>query len=237
MRKYGKWALTLGLLAAMPGLTFAAGEAQGPRSAGEAAAASPNQAKANEIAKALKAAGVKGKGIELEYQNGVVVISGQVNDAAMRTAAERTINRVPGVTSVSNQLSVAKSTAAIATRSTEMPGGVVEAGEAPWAGAVRELDEELGTARPVGRLLVVDHVLAHDGRPDGMVFVFDGGVLDEADVAAFVFRDGEILSAGLYTLEQARGLGKPMLAERLTAALAAVREGSVVLCQDGLRIS
>lgn len=134
MRKYGKWALTLGLLAAMPGLTFAAGEAQGPRSAGQAGATSPNQAKANEIAKALKAAGVKGKGIELEYQNGVVVISGQVSDPAMRTAAERTISRVPGVSSVSNQLTVAKSTAAVATRSTEMPGGVVQAGGAERAG-------------------------------------------------------------------------------------------------------
>ncbi|MFD7153888.1 NUDIX domain-containing protein [Kribbella sp. NPDC059898] len=119
----------------------------------------------------------------------------------------------------------------------ELPGGVVEADEAPWDGAVRELGEELGTDRPVGRLLVVDHVRGYDGRPDGMNFVFDGGVLDDADVAGFVFRDGEILSAGLYTLEQARGLGKPMLAERLSAALAAVREGSVALCRDGVRIS
>ncbi|WP_427886390.1 NUDIX domain-containing protein [Kribbella sp. GL6] len=119
----------------------------------------------------------------------------------------------------------------------EMPGGVVEADEAPWDGAVRELGEELGTDRPVGRLLVVDHVRGYDGRPDGMIFVFDGGVLDDADVAGFVFRDGEILSAGMYTLEQARGLGKPMLAERLAAALAAVREGSVALCRDGVRIS
>ncbi|GAA1573100.1 MULTISPECIES: NUDIX hydrolase [Kribbella] len=119
----------------------------------------------------------------------------------------------------------------------ELPGGVVEAGEAPWDGAVRELDEELGTDRPVGRLLVVDHVQAYDGRPDGMLFVFDGGVLDDADVADFVFRDGEILSAGLYTLEQARRLGKPMLVERVKAALDAVGEGSVALCRDGVRIS
>lgn len=134
MRKYGKWALTLGLLAAMPGLTFAAGEATSPRSAGQSGAASPNQAKAEEIAKALKAAGVKGKGIELEYQNGVVVIGGQVSDAAMRTTAERTIKRVPGVSSVSNQLSVATSTAAAATRSTERLGGVVQAGATERAG-------------------------------------------------------------------------------------------------------
>ncbi|HEY3558625.1 MAG TPA: NUDIX hydrolase [Kribbella sp.] len=119
----------------------------------------------------------------------------------------------------------------------EMPGGVVEADEAPWAAAVRELDEELGTDRPLGRLLVVDHVHAYDGRPDGMIFVFDGGVVDDADVTAFFFRDGEILSAGLYTIGQARALAKPMLADRLVASLAAVREGAVVLCENGVRIA
>ncbi|GAA2820985.1 NUDIX domain-containing protein [Kribbella solani] len=119
----------------------------------------------------------------------------------------------------------------------EIPGGVVEADESPWAGATRELAEELGTDRVVGRLLVVDHVHANDRRPDAMVFVFDGGVLDEAEVAAFVFPDGEILSAGLYTIEQARTLGKPMLALRLTAALDAVREAAVVLCEDGKRVA
>jgi osmotically-inducible protein OsmY len=134
MRKYGKWALTLGLLAAMPGLTFAAGEAQSPRSASQSGSANPNQAKAEEIAKALKAAGVKGKGIELEYQNGVVVIGGQVSDAGMRTTAERTIKRVPGVSGVTNQLTVARSTAAAATRSDVVPGGVVQAGGAERAG-------------------------------------------------------------------------------------------------------
>lgn len=131
MRKYGKWALTLGLLAAMPGLTFAAGEEQSPRSASQAGATSPNQAKANEIAKALKAAGVKGKGIELEYQNGVVVISGQVNDPAMKATAERTIGRVPGVSRVSNQLSVAQSARAAATRSSESAVMQAAASERP----------------------------------------------------------------------------------------------------------
>ncbi|WP_327639465.1 NUDIX hydrolase [Kribbella sp. NBC_00482] len=118
----------------------------------------------------------------------------------------------------------------------EIPGGAVEADESPWAAAARELVEELGTERPLGRLLVVDHVHAYDGRPDAMVFVFDGGVVTDADVAAFTFTDGEIVSAGLYTLAQANTLGKPMLAHRLEAAVAAVQEGAVVLCEHGERV-
>jgi ADP-ribose pyrophosphatase YjhB (NUDIX family) len=119
----------------------------------------------------------------------------------------------------------------------EIPGGVVEADESPWAAAARELVEELGTERPLGRLLVVDHVQAYDGRPDAMVFVFDGGVVTEADVTVFTFSDGEILSAGLYTLAQTRTLGKPMLAARLEAAVEAVEEGIVALCEHGKRVA
>src|SRR5262249_19573019 len=62
----------------------------------------------------------------------------------------------------------------------EIPGGVVEADESPWAAAGRELAEELGWARPVGRLLVVDYVYPDDRFPEGVMFVFDGGVIDPA---------------------------------------------------------
>lgn len=54
----------------------------------------------------------------------------------------------------------------------ELPGGVVEANEAPWVAAARELREELGAERPIGRLLVLDHVHAYDGRLEGMIYVF-----------------------------------------------------------------
>ncbi|WP_225978664.1 NUDIX domain-containing protein [Gandjariella thermophila] len=77
----------------------------------------------------------------------------------------------------------------------EMPGGALEADEVPWAAAVRELAEELGWSGPLGRLLVVDYVRPQDGRPEGVVFVFDGGMLDEVELAAMVFPDGEIRSA------------------------------------------
>ncbi|MGW4369797.1 NUDIX domain-containing protein [Nocardia takedensis] len=118
----------------------------------------------------------------------------------------------------------------------EIPGGAVEADESPWETVRRELVEEIGWHRPVGRLLVVDYVRPQDHRPEGVVFVFDGGVLTDADVAAMVPSPGEIRSIGFYTLAQAVDRVKPLLADRLAVALAAVSEGATVLCEQGRRI-
>ncbi len=118
----------------------------------------------------------------------------------------------------------------------EIPGGAVEADESPWATATRELAEELGWDRPVGRLLVVDYVRPQDSRPEGVVFVFDGGVLNEADVVGMVFPDAEVLSAAFHTLAEVRGKVKPLLADRLGVALEAVEQGVTLLCEQGRRI-
>ena len=117
----------------------------------------------------------------------------------------------------------------------EIPGGAVDADESPWGTATRELAEELGWDRPLGRLLVVDYVRPQDSRPEGVVFVFDGGVLDDTDLVGMVFGDGEILSAGFHTLVEARDRVKPLLADRLAAAMEAVEQGVTVLCEQGRR--
>ncbi|MET9225601.1 NUDIX hydrolase [Lentzea sp. NPDC003310] len=119
----------------------------------------------------------------------------------------------------------------------EIPGGAVDADESPWATATRELAEELGWERPLGRLLVVDYVRPQDSRPEGVVFVFDGGVLDETDLVGMVFPDGEILSAGFHTTAEAREKLKPLLADRLVVALHAAEQGTTALCEQGQRVA
>jgi 8-oxo-dGTP pyrophosphatase MutT (NUDIX family) len=119
----------------------------------------------------------------------------------------------------------------------EIPGGAVETDESPWATATRELAEELGWDNLLGRLLVVDYVRPQDSRPEGVVFVFDGGVLEETDLVGMVFPDSEIVSAGFHTVEEARQKVKPLLADRLAAALEAVEQGVTVLCEQGQRVA
>ncbi|MER6664315.1 NUDIX hydrolase [Amycolatopsis japonica] len=115
----------------------------------------------------------------------------------------------------------------------EIPGGAVDSGEAPWTTAVREVREEIGLDRPLGQLLVIDHV-ADDGRmPEGVAFVFDGGLITEQEVQDLVLTDPEIVRACLCKLDEVAQRLKPTLGRRLAVALEAARTGELVLCNDG----
>jgi 8-oxo-dGTP pyrophosphatase MutT (NUDIX family) len=115
----------------------------------------------------------------------------------------------------------------------EIPGGAVEADEAPWTTAARELHEELGITRPLGTLLVIDHIRAQEVMPEGLAFVFDGGLITEDEVRDIRSTDPEIQSVGLYTLEEAEKLVKSTLHARLGAALRSVESGGIVFCEGG----
>jgi 8-oxo-dGTP pyrophosphatase MutT (NUDIX family) len=118
----------------------------------------------------------------------------------------------------------------------DIPGGAVDANESPWATARREVREELGIDRAFTRPLVIDHV-GDDGRmPEGIAFIFDGGLITEAEVGALELTDPEIVSAGLYHLDSAAHRLKASLAARLAVALQATHTGDLVLCDDGTPI-
>ncbi|HWD82383.1 MAG TPA: hypothetical protein VG497_25970, partial [Kribbella sp.] len=83
---------------------------------------------------------------------------------------------------------------------------------------------------------LVDHVPTQPTRPEAIVFIFDGGVLAESEVAALTFPDGELLSAGFYTLAEARARLKPLLADRIAVALEAVQDNTTAVCHRGERV-
>lgn len=75
----------------------------------------------------------------------------------------------------------------------EIPGGAIEPGESPRACCQRELGEELGLEISVGRLLVIDWLPPTPSNPDGWMFVYDGGVLDETTAAQISLPQEELL--------------------------------------------
>lgn len=108
MRKYGKWLLVLGVMAASPAVASADGflggrlKPQMPFSGGSEKAR--NTAKANEVVAAMQAAGVQGEEIEIEVKDGVAVISGRCQDPSQRALAQRAAEAVPGIQRVENRI-------------------------------------------------------------------------------------------------------------------------------------
>lgn len=115
----------------------------------------------------------------------------------------------------------------------EIPGGAVEADESPRETTIREIDEELGLAATPGQLLVVDWVPPADGRTEGLMLLFDGGMLLPADTRTIRLPAEELRSWAWCDQQQAHQRLSPLLARRLTAALQARADGTTAYLENG----
>jgi 8-oxo-dGTP diphosphatase len=114
----------------------------------------------------------------------------------------------------------------------DIPGGYVEPGESPRAACIREIHEELSLTVEVGPLLVVDWAPVED-EGDKILYIFDGGTLTDTDVAAMVFKDGEIAEARLVDLDDVNSLTRPRLVRRLRTATSAKHDHRTAYAEHG----
>jgi len=105
----------------------------------------------------------------------------------------------------------------------DLPGGVVEVGEAPAMGLVRELEEELGITVTVRDLITVNWLPAWRGWDDACVFLFDLGVVDASLTESMRLQATEI--AGVEWCDQAAIESNAAAASQ--ELLAAIRAGHV----------
>jgi 8-oxo-dGTP pyrophosphatase MutT (NUDIX family) len=115
----------------------------------------------------------------------------------------------------------------------EIPGGTVEAGESPYAAAVRELKEELGLRVSPGPLLVVDWVPPQPDRTEGLMTVFDGGTLTPEQTARIQLPAEELRSWAWCTEPEAGQRLSALLARRVAAAVRARTENTVAYLENG----
>ncbi len=153
MRKYGKWVLTLSLLATSPGLTFAAdsNSKDANPSTGSRASRVDNQRVAEDIANALRGK-VKGE-ISIEYKDGVAILSGSVFDAKVKKLAGSLVENVDNVSRVDNRLSVVEKKRIFTERlrGGGTTGEVAQAsheGEKPSRSRVQQVNAEIPQQAP-----------------------------------------------------------------------------------------
>jgi 8-oxo-dGTP pyrophosphatase MutT (NUDIX family) len=119
----------------------------------------------------------------------------------------------------------------------EIPGGGVEADESPYTAVVRELKEELGLPVQPGRLLVTDWVPPRPERTEGLMMLFDGGVLTAEQTAQIQLPADELRSWAWCNQQEAAERLSELLARRIAAAVRARAEGTVVYLENGFFVA
>lgn len=117
----------------------------------------------------------------------------------------------------------------------ELPGGATEADESPAHCAAREAREELGLDIEVGRLLVVEWQGPEPDRAESLMWIYDGGVLDDVVISTLQLPPDELASYRFCSVEQIRDRMSLRLSRRTEAALAALHEGKLVELEWGAR--
>jgi 8-oxo-dGTP pyrophosphatase MutT (NUDIX family) len=113
-----------------------------------------------------------------------------------------------------------------------IPGGVMEAdGETPWEACRREVREECGIEVSAGRLACMDFRTPRPGRPGGIRYLFDCGVLADEVLAAIVVQPDEVSQHQLVPLPDALELLRRPIRRRVREATRG--KSAVAYLEDG----
>jgi 8-oxo-dGTP diphosphatase len=115
----------------------------------------------------------------------------------------------------------------------DVPGGEVETEESPHAACRREVAEEIGLDRPVGRVLALDWVPSQPGCPEELVIIYDGGVLSPAEIDTITVPEAELDGFAFVHPDQINSQVRPVVGRRIQACLLALAAGSVGALEDG----
>jgi 8-oxo-dGTP diphosphatase len=114
-----------------------------------------------------------------------------------------------------------------------LPGGVVDEGEAPKQGAIREVEEELGILinKSDLHLKVVDYKPPQDIHIEIVYFVFDGGELDKQVIDAIRIQEAELDDYRFVPVKELGDFGSEWLVRR--TEFVRNSKGNVVYLEGG----
>lgn len=114
----------------------------------------------------------------------------------------------------------------------EIPGGVTEENESPKQCCQREVNEEIGLKRAIGRLLAVDYNSPTSPKTESLMFIFDGGVLSEADIATMQLPADELSEFAFFSRDALPAAMTSTLKARVLAAWQQYDHGHAIYLED-----
>ena len=105
----------------------------------------------------------------------------------------------------------------------DLPGGTVETDESPHTGCRREVREELGIDREIGRMLCMDWIAPGKDDPHGgLVFVYDGGVVDQPIIDTMITPPEELHGFRFVSVDELGGYLTERNQRRIRHSLTAI---------------
>ncbi|MEV8530442.1 NUDIX domain-containing protein [Streptomyces sp. NPDC051211] len=125
--------------------------------------------------------------------------------------------------------------ATYSTEAWQFPGGNMDHGETPWETAVRECEEETGIVFSGEPKLLGVHFLTprgEDWHTNHIGFIFDGGTLDQEQIAGIVLDPGEHSEFRVLPVEEWVKVMTPANFARLAVIDRARRTGTVAYLES-----
>jgi 8-oxo-dGTP pyrophosphatase MutT (NUDIX family) len=114
----------------------------------------------------------------------------------------------------------------------EIPGGATEKNESPKQCCQREIREELGLNREIGRLLVVDYNSESGEKTESLMFIFYGGTLTLSEIETIQLNDEELSEFRFFSAETLPIDMLDMLRNRVLAAWQQVERGNGIYLEN-----
>lgn len=116
-----------------------------------------------------------------------------------------------------------------------IPGGTVDENESPAACALRETQEEIGITLSEVNLAGVRFAPAKGIKPDALLFLFDGGVLTDAQISSIRLQEDEIEEYRFLPSEEGLSLLSQSLQACIPKCLEAIKQGTVAYIETDVR--